>query len=342
MSGLSDQQVHEALGRAPWLMPARRALRTSLESDRLPHALLIQGQPGLGKAYFAEWLAALVLCETPGDSACGTCASCTLYRAGTHPDIGRVTLMEDKKQVAVDDIRAMITTLTLKSLRSGRKVAIINPADALSTSGANALLKTLEEPAAGTLLILTAARPERLPATIASRCQRVKLTKPAAAEALRWLGDLDPGADWGSALALAAGAPLGALRLMADGLAELEKEMAELPMALSRADADVVALAERAQQHGPAERLRWLENWISERIRRGLQMPAPDHNSGNSTLPPAVRAAHIRALYSILDETRVAQAALRGSANVPLMFERLYITLGRELAGLRTARPRHA
>jgi DNA polymerase-3 subunit delta' len=336
-----DATVARWFDQAGWLDRARNGVRQALKIGRLPHALLIQGQPGLGKTLLSEWVAALVLCDAPTDEPCGQCASCILYRANTHPDLVRVTLAEDRKLVAVDDIRLMTTGLTLKSLRSGRKVAIVDPADALSTSGANALLKTLEEPPAGTLLILTAARPDRLPATIASRCQRIKILKPSLDDALAWLAQIDATADWRTALMLSAGAPLGAVRLQEQGVEGLAQEMVDLPAALSRPQTDVVALAERAQQHWPAERLRWLENWLTDRIRRGLQMAAPDHNSGNSTLPAALRAAHIRNLYTILDETRVAQSALRGSANVPLLFERVYLALGRELAGLRTARSRN-
>ena len=325
---------------APWLAAARLQLAAALAADRLPHALLIHGQPGIGKAALAEYIARTVLCDRPAAAPCGECASCRLHEAGSHPDLRRVGIPEDKKQVAVDDIRELIDAFSLRSFRGGRKVAIIDPADAMSTSGANALLKTLEEPSQGALLILTAARPDRLPATVASRCQRLPIRTPEAADALAWLAALDPTVEWPAVLALAAGAPVRAFELARAGALELDREMAELPAKLSRPDVDLVGLAERCQERLPAERLRWIENWVTDRIRRGLKGPAADHSPATPGLPSAVRTRHIQGLYAILDELRAAQAALRGSANVTMLWERVLGLLARELSSLRAARPR--
>jgi DNA polymerase-3 subunit delta' len=326
--------------RAPWLARAREQVVLALEAGRLAHALLLQGQPGLGKAALADWIARYALCEAPVGGPCGTCTSCRLHAAGNHPDLRRVGLVEDKKQIAVEDIRELIASFALKSYRGRRKVAIVEPADAMNASGANALLKTLEEPSGLALLVLTVARPERLPATIASRCQRLKIAPPERGAALAWLAGLDPAIDWAGPLSLAAGAPVGALRLAAAGALELERELAELPAQLARPDADLVGLAERYQQRLPAERLRWIENWVTDRIRRGLLSAAADHSPGSPGLPAAVRTRHIQGLYLILDETRAAQAALKGPANVTLLFERLFVRLAGELETLRAGRAR--
>lgn len=322
-----------------WLAPVRGQIAESLRADRLPHALLLQGQVGLGKAALAEWIARLALCEQPGDTACGQCVSCQLFDAGSHPDIARVGLVDDKKQIAVDDIREMTAGMALKTYRGVRKVAIVHPADAMNANGANALLKTLEEPAGPTLLILTVARPERLPATIASRCQRLKILRPEGAAALAWLEAEAPGTEWAGPLALACGAPLEAISLAAHGAHDLEAEMAELPAALIRPDPDLVSMAERCKQRLPAERLRWIENWVTERIRRGLAPAATGHTPATAGLPSLARTRHIQGLYLILDEVRLSQAALRGSANVEMLFERLLMMMSRELATVRAAAP---
>ena len=325
-------------GRAPWFATAREQIALAIGSGRLPHALLLQGQPGLGKAALADWIARLALCEAPAAGPCNACTSCRLHEAGTHPDLRRVGLVDDKKQIAVEDIRELIASLSLKSFRGRRKVAIVDPADAMNASGANALLKTLEEPSPGALLILTVARPERLPATIASRCQRLKLAPPEPAVALAWLKAEDAATDWPGPLSLAAGAPIAALRLAAAGAHDLEREMAELPGLLARPDADLVGLAERCQQRLPAERLRWIENWVTERIRRGLLAAAPDHSPANPGLPSQARTRHIQGLYATLDELRAAQAALRGPANPSLLFERVLGRLALELSAAKAAR----
>ena len=157
---------------------------------------------------------------------CGACPSCVLLRADSHPDLHTVGLADDAQQVKVDQIRALIETLSLSSYRGGYKVAIVENAETLNANGANAFLKTLEEPTADTLLMLIAKPSHRLPATIASRCQRLTLKAPAREEALAWLQERDPAVpDWDSALALAAGAPLLALELPPAALAELDREM---------------------------------------------------------------------------------------------------------------------
>ena len=323
---------------APWLAGARERVLQMLRTGRLSHALLLQGQPGLGKRALGEWIGRLALCDSPADGPCGACASCRLHAADSHPDLVRVGIPEGKKQIIIDDIRDMIAGLVLKSYRGRRKVALIDPADAMNPNGANALLKTLEEPAGDTLLVLSAARPERLPATIASRCQRVKIAPPPRAVALDWLQAIDASVDWEPRLALVAGAPLAALALAS--VPAIDKDMTEMTAMLARGEGDLVGLAERYQKAQPAERLRWIENWVSERIRKGLTAPAADHSPGSPGLPSDLRRRHIHGLYRILDETRSARAALQGPAHVGMLFERLLVMLARELELLRTARGR--
>ena len=123
-------------------------------------------------------------------------------------------------------------------------------------------------------------------------------------------------------------------------LAKLNQQIEELTSLLARGEGDVVALAERCQKAQPGERLRWMENWVTERIRKGLTAPAADHTPGSPGLPAALRRRHIQGLYGILDETRAARAALQGPASVAMLFERLFVKLARELEMLRTARGR--
>jgi DNA polymerase-3 subunit delta' len=330
----------ETAAAAPWLAGARERIGQAIAAGRLAHALLIQGQPGIGKSVLAEWIAWYALCDRPGAGPCHACASCRFLAAGSHPDYLRIGIPEGKMQVPVEDVRALIGALGLKSHRGGRKVAIIDPADGMNAASANAILKTLEEPTASTLLVLTVARPERLPATVASRCQRLKLAAPATNVALAWLQALDPSVAWAGALALASGAPFHALGLKDAGA--VEREMSELPQQLARAETDLVGLAERCQGSYPAERLRWIENWVTERIRKGLASPAPGHTPDQPGLPPTARRRHIQRLYAILDQLRLAQAMLRGPANATMLWERLLIELATELRDVRAALGRPA
>ncbi len=171
----------------PWLKDVQQRLRSSLDSGRLPHSLLVLAAPGLGAEQLAHWIIALTLCERPDARPCDVCVACRLLRSDTHPDVHVLRLEDDAQQIKVDQVRELIESLALKSYRGGFKVGVIEAAEALNAHGANAFLKTLEEPTPNTLLIMIARPSHRLPATIASRCQRLTLRPPATADAVQWL-----------------------------------------------------------------------------------------------------------------------------------------------------------
>lgn len=169
----------------------------------LPHAILLRGQQGIGKMAFARGLAQALLCETPGPSnaACGTCAACHWFLAGSHPDFRQIepeSLAErteeeqgsDKKpslQIAVEKIRQLHDFVNISSHRNGPKVIVIHPAEALNVNAANALLKNLEEPPAQTHFLLVSHRSHALLPTIKSRCRQLALPAPERQLALEWL-----------------------------------------------------------------------------------------------------------------------------------------------------------
>ncbi|MEO6968161.1 MAG: DNA polymerase III subunit delta' [Rhodanobacteraceae bacterium] len=178
----------------PWQMRAWASLARRAELGSLPHALLLGGAVGLGKRAFAEAFVRARLCELPRDGfACGACRTCALLDAGTHPDRILVTLEVNEKtgklrgEIVVEQIRALSARLALASQFGGWQIALIDPADAMNAASANALLKTLEEPTAASLILAVADQPWRLPATIRSRCQRIDFAAPTRADALAWL-----------------------------------------------------------------------------------------------------------------------------------------------------------
>ena len=195
----------------PWLDPEKRALDDALEAGRLGHAPLITGSIGVGKRRLADWLSARLLCRTPRDGGpCGHCESCRLLTSGTHPDFFRLSPEPEKKEIRVDQVRAFIESLILTSSLSGARVGLIDPAERMNRNAANALLKTLEEPAPGVWLILVADEPDRLPVTIRSRCQLRPVAVPPRDHADHWLAHRHPDRDAGLralALSLADGAP---------------------------------------------------------------------------------------------------------------------------------------
>ena len=177
----------------PWQAGDWSRLQARRDRDALPHALLLCGPAGLGKRAFARSFAHGLLCmQALGGYACGRCRSCLLLAAGTHPDLVELTcgLRRDgtsRTEIVVEQIRDLSARLAMNSQFGGWQIACIDPADAMNTAAANALLKTLEEPSARTLLVLLADAPERLPPTIRSRCQRIEFRQPEADDALAWL-----------------------------------------------------------------------------------------------------------------------------------------------------------
>ncbi|HWY95475.1 MAG TPA: hypothetical protein VNX69_09800 [Steroidobacteraceae bacterium] len=329
----------------PWLEGARQRLRASLAAQRLPHSLLLLSTPGLGAEQLANWMSALVLCESLGSRPCGVCASCLLLRSDSHPDSYIVRLEEDAQQIKVDQVRGLIESLSLKSYRGGYKVGVIEGAEALNVNGANAFLKTLEEPTANTMLIMIARPSHRLPATIASRCLRLTLTPPPAEAAVAWLeararaypkaGSEAAAASadaqsWDAALSLAGGAPLLALELNSPEIAALDADMRESLKQLATGSVDVTLLADRWMRSNPGLRIAWLENWITRRVRASLGGGTSRQSAEPVRLPAALLKPKIRALFELLDAARELRRLASTGMNQQLALEAL-------LLGSRTA-----
>jgi len=162
---------------------------------RISGSYLFVGPPGVGKGAFALALAKAVVCQQPlpGLVACGTCGSCVHAAAGSHPDIDVVRKPEDRSTIPLelligDDEHRMREGLCwrilLRPALGSRKVAIVMDADHFSDEAANCLLKTLEEPPDGSVIILVGTAPERQLPTIRSRCQLVRFG-PLPVDAVR-------------------------------------------------------------------------------------------------------------------------------------------------------------
>lgn len=179
----------------PWQLDQWQHLNQLQRDQRLPHALLIQGEKGIGKQLLVSGLVKKFLCQQDTEFACGECKSCQLFKAETHPDLIHVGLDEKAKQIKVDQIRKVVDFVYKTSQMNGLKVVVIETAENMNINAANALLKCLEEPAGDTLLLLISHAPNRLLPTIRSRCQAIVMDKPDLNAAQQWLStfinDLD-------------------------------------------------------------------------------------------------------------------------------------------------------
>ncbi len=172
----------------PWLERAWADFVRRLDADTLGHAYLLCGRAGVGKFAFAHGIASLILCEQrAGGAACGECRGCTLTASGNHPDLRVLQREEERSAIVIDQVRELIEFYSLKPHYRTHKVAIVDPAEAMNASAANALLKLLEEPPPGALLLLVSHRPGQLVATIRSRCQKLTLEAPPWPDRLAWL-----------------------------------------------------------------------------------------------------------------------------------------------------------
>lgn len=249
-----------------------------------PHAVLLFGPRGIGKAQLAKAFGASLLCGQLGQDgqACGHCEPCRWLGKDMHPDFvllqpesaaegdeiateeGAAT--KDKRpseQIAIAQVRELLERLNLGSHRGGRRVILIEPAHALNLNAANALLKTLEEPPQGTTFLLTTHETNRLPKTVLSRCAKFRVERPAREASLGWLGTQSI-EEAERALRFAAGAPLDALRFaQADNIRCRETLIGALAKSHRPA---VTELAAALQTFPLRETVTWLMRWTHDLI----------------------------------------------------------------------------
>ena len=250
---------------------------------RIAGSYLFIGSPGVGKGAFAQALAKSLVClePRPGLVACGTCRSCLQARAGSHPDIDIVAKPEDRATIPLEALigaaehrmrEGLCWRILLKPVLGGRKVAIVLDADQLTDEAANCLLKTLEEPPAGAVMILVGTGLERQLPTIRSRCQVVRFG-PLAPDTVRRLltAELAQHGDETTAAAIAAaaaaaGGSLDRARLLLDPeVGSFRGRLLELlgsrPLRGVELARELNAVVEAAGKEAPPRRARLAALW---------------------------------------------------------------------------------
>ena len=271
----------------PWLQTDWQALLAL--GERVPHALLLTGQAGLGKRALAEAFAARLLCASPraDGMACEACAPCRLRLVGTHPDLlhlvpgglAQVGAGEDGDSelgptsggsafILIEQMRDLLARLEMTAHQGARRVVVVDPAEAMQAVAANALLKVLEEPSPGVVFLLVASSPRQVLPTIRSRCRLWPVSRPAS--------DDTATGEAAALLALCGGAPLAARRLAEQGgdalLARFVKDVNSL------GTLDPLVLAEQwgawlksrealAAGFALPQLVDWLQRWLSDLLR---------------------------------------------------------------------------
>jgi DNA polymerase-3 subunit delta' len=310
--------------------------------ERLPHALLLHGRRGIGKLHFAQVFAQSLLCEKQQADglACGACAACAWYAAGNHPDFRMIqpeslAKSEDaadqadeadegkkknpSKQIKIDQIRALTDFLNVGGHRGGHRVVLIHPAESMNANTANSLLKSLEEPSAGVIYLLVSHQPQRLLATIRSRCHALAFTPPTRELALRWLaeqgGEASP-----AAIAFAGDAPLEAASAKEDEFVDRRKLFELLCQ-----PASALNLSECCQRLQPGIVTSWMLKWSYDLIAvasAGKVRYNPDYEKQLMHLAQSMPTLGLLRFHTLLLGMK---AVAEHPLNVRLFFDDLFI-----------------
>ncbi|MGQ0442420.1 MAG: DNA polymerase III subunit delta' [Methylophilaceae bacterium] len=310
--------------------------------NTLPHAMLLRGRAGIGKHDFALSLSQALLCQNPDKlhQACGICPSCQWFAESSHPDfrlIAPETEEDDdeplkkksskKNQISIAQIRQLFDYLSLSSHQvQGRRLILISPAEALNGASANALLKMLEEPPINTFFLLVCSQPQRLLATIVSRCQSIDMPLPSKGDALTWLktqGMLQAEV----VLDYAGGSPLLALQTQA----QMETTNHLIKQLALGAELNPFVSAPLFMSIGMERALDALQKWIFDLVSFKFVSQLRFHTQQASTLQALSKSVNLSALLhfqqSLVDAKKTANHPLNNEMqleNVLLQYTRIF------------------
>lgn len=345
MSDTENSTSYQLTYLYPWLGSVwHQTFSAHVQSDNFPHALLVAGINDIGKKDLAFYLAKGLLCQSPLPNQnsgltepCHQCRSCQLFSAGNHPDMLHVTTPEDKKVIPVDEIRNVIQWSVLSSQLNGKKVILIEPAEAMNQNAANSLLKTLEEPVPDTIILMVSHKKQSLLPTIKSRCQCIDIAVPESATVQSWL-ELKGVKDAHLMLSLASGAPLRALSLSRSDKLELRHTIIKHLLSIHNDSKDPVLVADtlvkltkknkkQAMVLSAYDIIYWFDAIVFD-IARLM------HNSLESVinnidyfqnLQPLSNRLYLRKVLQLSDSINKAYYDINGSINVNLLLEKLLI-----------------
>jgi DNA polymerase-3 subunit delta' len=305
-----------------WLNQFVNAWLERSKQERIPHAVILTGSVGVGKRCAASWIARQRL---------GIKDICGLPEypivISEHVDLQWVCPFEDKHTIGIEQIRELVTHLSLTSFKGDGKVVVIEPANLMTANAANGLLKTLEEPIGDTLLVLVADKIGQLPATIFSRCQHINIPIPPESESLAWLNRLEPSIYWPQALRAAGNAPLAAI-LISENIETMKMMSCDFG-ALSEKKATPLDVAEKWIKYEPQFVLDWLCHEIQKYIydTNGISVPNSDQGTRNSVL----KRIDKRNMFYYLDIINRLRNQPANSFNVQLTLESLLIDWSEDL-----------
>lgn len=276
----------------------------------MPHAWLFTGRSHTGKTAFARYFAQALLCEKPTVShePCGQCMSCHLFGQGAHPDF---YLLEPERadsesaarvlpQIKIDAVRDVLEPLLQTSVRGGRRVVMVAPAETMNVQAANSLLKILEEPPQAVVFLLVSHAKDRLLPTIKSRCRHLLLPSPDKQQALSFLHSRET-ENAENLLAFYSGAPLFEVQPEQDAMRADLLDLLAQPRLLAILD---YAAAFDKYKWPLALLLDWVQKWLTDVALAAQNMSPlyyPDRSAALRSVSQKTDSATLFALSDTLN-----------------------------------------
>lgn len=329
----------------------RALFQRSMNLGRLSHAYVLVGPEGIGKRLFARLLAQSVFCrrhELSELQVCGECRACRAFAASAWPDYIEIGVPEGKNTIPISAIagedgkrgrEGLCYELSMSPQASERRVAVINDAQKMNAESANALLKTLEEPPADSLILLVCDNADTLLPTIRSRCQIVRFFPLSATHVQEILHEEELVEDEEEAASIAAlceGSLETARQLLNPDLRQMKASVARQlgqmeDMKPQQISAKVVERIEEISSSTAEQRqnTQWLLRFVADNIRDRLNKLAKGDLADPLTQKLGAKSG-VDLLAPMLERTIAASRQVDGSSPVKLVIEALFDELARQ------------
>jgi len=305
--------------------------RRTLRTGKTAHSYLFEGISGCGRKKTALVLIQALFCKVLPDDACGECPSCRKVAGGNHADIHFIEPLPDKRDISIDQLRAMQRELSLRPYEAPRKACIIEPAERMSVNASNSLLKTLEEPPGNALIILLTENAGMLLPTIRSRCQLIRFSHLSPEHVQTLLERTGISAGTASLLApMAGGSMQQALGLDNESLTARREVVLTLLDHLNLNRIATVFDSSEELSKNRDETLEALDMMLSF-FRDAVHLGAGNSNILNQNLKPAIESISRRRSFprnlELLNRIYETRHAVQRNANSKLALDHLFMQI---------------
>lgn len=272
----------------PWLSEAWQGWQRQLAAQTFSNATLINAPEGMGAEQLVETFSHALMCTTNHSEPCGFCHGCDLIQSATHPDLHWIRPEKQGKAITVEQVRAVNRLAQESSQLSGFRLIIITPAEAMNESAANALLKTLEEPAEKCIFVLLTHQINQLLPTIISRCQQLTIPEAPPSLVVDWLAHECQEKVPSFAVHLNGNAPLLTRQFIVDGQLKEYQKLEQLFIASLQGDIHASLACAKLISSDALPRLRWLWYVLTDAQKVVFKLEREYFTPGSDTVAQTV------------------------------------------------------